>query len=265
MFIFEPDKIYSMPPFFGGAKYNKDAEGIVKDALIINITEVTDAKLLNNYLPRGFKLLRPELTIGFAQFRQIDFLAGSSYNAVQVTVPVSFNGKRDNLEGNFNLVVWENKTVPITGGREETGIPKIYADIQDFHILNNKYFSNLSFEGNTFLRISMTVKKPMDTMRLDELRGKHSVINTLGWRYIPKIGGPGADLSQPVLYPQYADIDKSWVGEGSAKWTKLTWEQNERQAHIISSLASLPVFEVKPAVMMHGTYTMKPITGRVLE
>jgi acetoacetate decarboxylase len=71
-------------------------------------------------VPEGFELLRPELNISYSQFREIDWMAGGGYNLVQVSVPARFNGKRDQVEGQFILVVWENKTWPIFGGREET-------------------------------------------------------------------------------------------------------------------------------------------------
>jgi acetoacetate decarboxylase len=42
------------------------------------------------------------------------------------------------LEGAFALVVWENKTTPILEGNM-MGVPKIYADIEDLHIMGDTY------------------------------------------------------------------------------------------------------------------------------
>ncbi|MHB9074575.1 MAG: hypothetical protein ACYC6G_13735 [Desulfobaccales bacterium] len=61
-----------------------------------------------------------------------------------------------------------------------------------------------------------------------------------GWRYIPKVGGPGADLSQPILYPQCTEVTSAWVGKGIVQWTQLKPEQNPSQWHIIKALAELP-------------------------
>ncbi|OBR94199.1 acetoacetate decarboxylase [Clostridium autoethanogenum] len=265
MFTFEPNKTYSMPPFFGGAEFNPNAEGRVNDSVEINFTQITDGNRLADYLPKGFILLKPELHICFGQYRQIDFLAGGAYNIIRVTVPVYFNGMRDKLVGEFNLVIWENKTAPITGGREESGMPKIYADIEDFHIFREKYFTNASFEGNTFLRMEMINPQPIQGQWLKEVRANHANLNGLALRYIPKIGAPGADLIQAALYPASAKIKSAWIGKGSIQWTKLTSEQNKHQAHIINSLASLPIIETKPAIMTKGILSMKPITGRVLK
>lgn len=265
MFIFDPDKRYTMPPYFGGWTVDPNLESHVKDALTINFIQITDGELLANYLPEGFQLVRPELAVQFAQFRQVEFLAGGAYNAVLIAVPVSFQGERDHLDGILPLVVWESNTRAIIGGREETGIPKIYADQEDFHIFQNKYFTSVSFEGNTFLRMEMNVTESLNSWAMEQLRAENAVINNFGWRYIPKVGVPGAELSQPVLYPQGFRIQNAWTGNGFFQWTKLGWEQNESQAHIIDALASLPVKAMGPATMMQGEFIYKPNAGRVLE
>lgn len=126
-------------------------------------------------------------------------MAGGAYNLVQVSVLARFNGKRDQLKGQFILVVWENKTWLILGGREETGIPKIYADIEDLHIIQPNYYTSASYEGNTFLRLELLGAKPVDRQTLAQIQVSAATINALGWRYIPRVGALGADLSQPIL------------------------------------------------------------------
>ena len=44
---------------------------------------------------------------------------GGQY-ADQCGAPVRFHGKKDELDGAYTLVVWENKTAPILRGREQT-------------------------------------------------------------------------------------------------------------------------------------------------
>ncbi len=39
-------------------------------------------------------------------------------------------------------------------------------------------------------------------------------LDTIGWRYIPKVGAPGAELSQFILYPQGMEVKKVQVGNG---------------------------------------------------
>lgn len=86
----------------------------------------------------------PELNISSSQFREIDWMAGRAYNLFQASVPVRFNGKRGQLEGNFVLVILESKTVPILRGREQIGMPKIDVDIEDLHIIRPNYYTSAS-------------------------------------------------------------------------------------------------------------------------
>lgn len=265
MFKFEDNKMYRMPPFFGGNVYNPDFDAHVNDVVTMAFTYKTDKDKLADYLPDGFELLRPELNVAFCQMREVSFMAGGAYNLVNVSVPARFNGKRDRLEGQFSLVVWENNTLPIIGGREETGVPKIFADIQDLHIFPPRYFTNASYEGNTFLRLEMTVAQPIEGQPLEQIKAASITMNNLNFRFIPKVGRPGVELGQLVLYPQGTIVKSAWIGNGSIEWIKLRPEQNPQQFHIIDALADLPMAEMAPAMMLKGEIIMKPFAGRVLE
>ena len=264
MFKFEDHKCYQMPAHFGGLDYDPTGT-IYRDMVSVNYTCTTDGDRLADYLPEGFELLRPELLISYAQCREIEWMAGSSYNLIEVGVPARFQGQHDRVDGQFALVVWENKTAPILGGREQTGIPKIYADIEDLHKIQQNYFMNASFEGNTFLRLEMMGAQPVDEPQLAEIKARSAEKACFGWRYIPKVGGPGADLSQPILYPQSLEVNSAWIGKGTVQWTQLKWEQNPSQWHIIKALAELPVIKLAPAIMVKGVGTLKSMQARVLK
>jgi Acetoacetate decarboxylase (ADC). len=111
MFQFEDDKCYRMPAHFGGFDCPGPGAALYyRDAVSVSFTYTTDENQLISYVPEGFELLRPQLNISYSQFREIDWMTGGGYNLVQVSVPARFNGKRDQLEGQFILVVSENKT-----------------------------------------------------------------------------------------------------------------------------------------------------------
>lgn len=262
MFKLENGKCYRMPAHFGGWTY-QPAETCYHDVVGLSFAYATDGDRLANYIPEAFELLRPELSIGYSQCRQVDWMGGSAYNLIEVSAPVRFNGKRDRVEGNFPLVVWENKTTPILTGREETGVSKIYADIEDLHILQDRRFTVAGFEGNSFLRLEMAVDGPMNKEGLAQRRKIQA--DSLNWRYIPKVGGPGADLSQFILFPQRFEAQNAWVGSGTVQWTPLRYEQCSMQAHIIKALADLPQLEMSPVTMMQGAVFLMSPLARVLE
>jgi len=262
MFKFEDTKCYKMPAHFGGCDYV--AQGTrYHDAMALSFSYTTEKNMLEAYIPEIFELVRPELNIAFTQCRQVDWMAGSSYNLVMVSAPVRFSGTRDHVEAPYVLVIWENKTPPILTGREETGFPKIYADIEDLHIFSGNYFTNVSFEGNTFLRLDFCDTVPVAEQEL--ARMKTVPMDAIGWRYIPKVGGPGADLSQPIFFPQECEVARAWIGKGSVQWSELSWRQNPSQAHIINALARLPMLEAGPAMMLEGALILKSPMARVLE
>jgi len=261
MFKFEEGKCYKMPAHFGGSYFDPDAKAIYNDVVTLIFSYTTDGEQLSNYVPEGFELTKPELSIEFQQCRQVEWMAGSYYDLVSVAAPVRFNGQRDRLEGSFSLVVWENKTTPILTGNM-MGVPKIYADIEDLHILADTYRTRLSFEGSTFLELEMIRHQPLDA---EEVKAMNTDINSLGWRYIPKVGAPGADLSQPILFPMHNEPNSAWLGSGKVKWTKSTWDQNPMQFYIINALAELPIIDMKPVILTQGREILTEARGRVLK
>jgi acetoacetate decarboxylase len=252
LFKIEDNKCYKMPVHFGGWDFSP-AGSYYRDIVQITYTCTTDGNRLADYLPEGFEMLRPELVISYSQNREVEWMAGSSYNLIEVGV-----------DGLYILVLWENKTHPIIGGREETGIPKIYADIEDLHKIQQNYFTNASYEGNTFLRLELLGTQPVDAQKLAEMKAQLAERVIFGWRYIPKVGGPGADLSQFILYPQGSEINSAWIGKGTVQWTVLTWEQNPLQYNSIQALAELPIIDMAPAVMVQCVGIVKPNKARVL-
>jgi hypothetical protein len=86
-----------------------------------------------------------------------------------------------------------------------------------------------------------------------------------GWRYISKIGAPGAELSQPILYPMSSDIKSAAMGSGIVEWTQLKPQQNPMQWHIIKALAELPLIKMAPIIMVEGVAVLKFAQARVLE
>lgn len=260
MFRFEEGKCYRMPAHFGGADFDPDAKAVYNDIVTLAFSYTTDGDRLSGYIPESFELLRPELMISYQQCREVEWMAGSYYNLVTVSAPVRFSGQYDHIEGSFALVVWENKTSPILTGNM-MGVPKIYADIENLHIIADCYRSRLSYECSTFLQLEMTRSEPLSE---EEVKALHVDANSLGWRYVPKVGGPGADVSQPILFPMRSEPIAAWTGNGTVKWTELTWDENPMQWHIIKALAGLPILEMAPAMMSQGRSILMENRGRVL-
>lgn len=265
MFHFDPQKVYSMPPYFGGADYNPASCSTISKFTQLQFIYQTDKCLLCNYIPESFVLLSPEITLSYCEFHEVSFLNGSAYNVMQLSVPVAFQGKQDHINGILPLVIWENRTIPICGGREESGMPKIPAGIEDFRINQNIYSGAISYEGKNFLKVSAKIKNPMTSYEIQETNQESQQMNIFGWRYIPNVGKSGPALSQPILYPQAMTLKKGWHCTGSFQWFPLTTEELQSQAHIIQALSNLPICKMKQVQLATGSLRLCPSLGKVLQ
>ncbi len=253
-----------MPVHFGRGKFDQEAKLLQKTTALV-ISYETDQKLLENYIPEEFELVKGEIQVSFNKNTEINWLYGGQYNVITVSAPIRFDGKNDKIEGSYPLVIWENKTIPILRGREREGMPKIFANIEDLHILKPHYATTASYEGNTFLNINFEAIKDVTGDELNQIKSQPISNNAIGWRYIPKIGAPGAELSQFVLYPQDMELKTAQVGKGGIKWTEMTPMQNPSQFHIINSLAALPVKKITNALLSEGRIILRPFDAKVLE
>ncbi|HEU5317954.1 MAG TPA: acetoacetate decarboxylase family protein [Chloroflexota bacterium] len=131
----------------------------------------------------------------------MDWLAGG-YNLITVGVPAAYTHEGERLEGLYVLVIWENMTAPILAGREQSGMPKVFAEIEDHHQVGDRVFTNASYEGSAFLRLDFRKTRQLGPDEVAVLNQRSGKVNTFGRRYIPNTGRPGAALSHATLYPQ---------------------------------------------------------------
>lgn len=264
MFQLDKNFMYMMPAHFGGNAFDPTYKATMKSVLL-NITFETDRAALERYIPEELELRSPEVMVSLNQLTEINWLQGGHYNLVGVSSPVRFNGKKDHVDASYPLVMWENRTAPILTGREQTGVPKIFADIEDLHIIRPHYATSVSYEGNTFLTMNFEAGHEVTGKDFERLKSQMKTLDLIGWRYIPKVGAPGADLSQFIYFPQWLEVRKAWTGVGTLRWTELTPMQNPRQYHIVNALASLPVKKMTQAVLAEGEAILDTHHSRVLE
>ena len=250
MFKFDPNQAYMMPGHFGPTPIGKGS-GYYHDVTSITVSYLTDRDKLASYLPEPFEVGEdPIVSVYYGMNKQVDWLAGHSYNMIAVNASAVFNGEVDHLTGFYALVWWENLTDAIISGREVLGMPKVYADIPDHSIIEGKWRAVASHFGHTIVELMVDNLIPVTEEQIKQgvkdMEGKDHI---MGWRYIPKSNHVGAEISQPVLFPLDRNIKKVWVGQGEVVWHHLTWEQNPTQYHIVNALADLPILEYLPALV----------------
>ncbi len=264
MFRLNNDSTYLMPAHFGGYAFDPSYKATQR-ATMLSVSFETDRAELERYIPEELELRAPEVQVSFNQLTEINWLSGGHYNLVLVSVPARFTGKKGHVDAAYPLVVWENRTAPILTGREQTGVPKIFADIEDLHIYRPHYATSVSYEGNTFLSMTFEAGGSITGKDLEQTKVQLRSLDLIGWRYIPKVGAPGADLSQFIYFPQWIEVEKAYMGKGTLQWTELSPMQNPRQHQIISALASLPVKKNIQSVLSEGEVVLDTTQARVLE
>lgn len=255
MFKFSPHERYMMPAHFGPMQQNEKSSGWYHDVTYMVVRYVTDREKLSALLPQPFTVAeQPIITVAYGCGKDIDWLAGRGYNLVLVTASAIFNGENEQLEGQYSLVWWENLADAIIAGREVTGIPKIFADIPDHTVVDGQWHSNVSHFDSQFLDISIKSLKEPTPEQIEALqKSQEGKDHPMAWRYLPRVGGFGASISEPTTFPSdniYTDLQ---IGEGSIEWSNLTWEQNPTQCHIVNALAELPILEYLPAMVTKGS------------
>lgn len=263
MFKFSENTNYMMPAHFGGYEGNPLAT-TYHDVTSIMVSYETDRQMLEAYVPETFEVTEPVVMISYAMNRRVDWMAGGNYKLIGVTVPVAYSHTGERLEGGYALVVWESKTTPILPGREITGIPKIFADIEDHHEAGDRLFTQASYEGADFLYLQLQKTKQMSPEELAFVNQTMGSFNWFGWRYIPNIGKPGAALSHATVFPQEFVVREARAGEGNITWNPLTFEQNPAQAHIIHALSRFPVKNYRDCLMTRGSNVLRSDLAREL-
>lgn len=251
-----------MPVHFGGYPFYP-VRTEYGDMTCFSVQFETENEPLCQLIPEDFDLIRPLVNIQYANCRDVDWMSGGEYRLIQISSPVEYIGNSEGLVGEYVLVIWENKACPIIGGREEDGMPKIFADIAFERHCGDHWFTGASYESHSFLKVDFVKKERLSERDVDKVN-EHSKVNFFGWRYIPNLGKGGAALSHATLYPQEMTAKQVWTGDGRIEWTRLTPEQHPLQSNIIDTLAGLPIVKYTSAFMIKGSSRLDVGDSKIL-
>lgn len=256
MFEFDPDAQYMMPAHFGVGPPGKGSPRYL-DVTTISIGYLTDRAKLERHLPRGFEIRdAPVLSVYYAMNKQVEWMAGGGYNLLGVDALVRFRGEQDEVEGSYCLVLWENDTDAIIGGRELLGAPKIYADIEDHKVIQGEWSTTASVRGHTLVEMAVRDLQAVPEAGLAQMREAANSSYWMGWRYVANIGKPGAAISHATCIPSGGAPREVWLGKGELRWHPTSWEKNPTQSHIVNALADLPILEYRWAQVSKGGSTL---------
>lgn len=262
---FKPNVRYRMPVFFGpapGPRQKHDGtpwsaqESGTANVQWATIAYRTHRAKIESLLPKGFRLNGEAMvyvTLGF--FRDLYWLAGRGYGLVNVEVPVIYTGKTETIEGGLCLALWEGRPDPIMTGREETGFPKLFADIPDVRLDpdSGAVSGEASWFGFKFFEMQMHGVREVE---VDSKRLLGAPGTPIHYKYMPRTGPFGSGghdaayltTSQPL--PGSASEEspirlgdakfRKWKAEGgSVTWNRATFEQLPTTCHVVNGIADL--------------------------
>ena len=235
------------------------------DCTTLEISYLTDEQKLRQYVPEEFSLTRPLVMVMYEKCSGVQWMGGSQYSLVTVSVPVQYIAGKEPIDGIYHLVLWEDKCEPIIGGREEAGMPKIFADIPEYRRNGNSLSVNAGHEGRTFVEMELAIGQEYSASELAAINAGNGRAVQFGWRYIPKIGPyPGPALSEATYYPVDNTFSSAHACSGTVKWTVPARQQHPTQYDIIAALAALPVKDYPSGSFRKGTSTMRMDLARSL-
>jgi len=261
MFRFDEEYSYRMPPHFGGVKGSGLENLRYDDVTCVSLSYLTDIDAVSKYVPDAFEIMDPVLNLSYQKCCGVRWMGGGEYSLIAVMTPARH--LPTGTEGAYILVIWENKTAPILGGREECGMPKVFADIPDYHRLDELITFHASHEGRVFLEVELRLERELTADELEE-RTRNGGVNQLGWRYIPNIGRPGAALSHATLYPAETKYLSGSVGAGKVAWTRAEALFNPVQAPVVNALEGLPVLEYREGMFAKAVTNLRADLARDL-
>lgn len=241
---------YDMPVVFG--RSNLPNVSTIDRIKTLALSFTTEAGALARFIPYHFALPdtdTPVVTISSSMNIGVDHMGGRQYNVVRVMTDVvarGSDGKR--FTAPYHLVIWENATAPIIAGREFQGYAKVAAEIPDHETGETGGRFRLLDYGTELLSGEIHAAEPVPLGAGAEEKPAVAV----GWKYIP---GPGniADLDYPTRLVAYRKVLSMRRGNGELRLGTPDWQASPISSRIIEALHSLPVVEMKPAVMTEAT------------
>jgi hypothetical protein len=149
------------------------------------------------------------------------------------------------------FVLFESLADPIVSGREELGMPKLYASV-DVDRRDSAYRVRAGWEGALWGDFLLE-----DLVKVDPETEANADAGIISYKYLPKSGRENRGIAAeeyPVFEPfSSARPHKVYTTQkASIEIEPLGWEQLPTLYHVISRLAKVPVYDIVGAKVVEG-------------
>lgn len=244
---------------------------IPERAMTYSIRFKTSGTYLREILPAGFAFTSPATSVSASIMCTIlegmSWLGGGGYTHLGLYIHGTNYTKRDGSKifGTYMPILFENMADPIITGRDELGMPKLFANI-DIKPWADGAEIALSWQGTKFGSFSVSGLREQEQPSVNGIgsagpppKGPDPTpprpeSGNFHYRYVPAVGRPGkADAEYPVFVPKTAAAE-SCPTPKALSTTNATisfeagdWQKLPTLHHATQWLADLPIHRVQEA------------------
>ena len=249
----DPSKIYNIPLIMGPTHEQRSFKISYPQMEVLAFQYMTESEAIAELLPECYHPdKQPLVSVIFTQNNGVSFMAGGGYRTATIQVSASFDGKQDHAEGDYILVMFENQTRPILGGREDLGIPKLYADISNIKIMPDGHLRcDASYWGHLLFGLDVSPLKRQNVIVRAVASRQINARPWLGYKYIPSLDGP-PDADYPTIIYNDTKPEKLWMGKkASLRFGTARDEDIGSVKTLLNALATLTI--LRPLQVVHFT------------
>ena len=182
----------------------------------------------------------------------LGWLGGNSYRTMGLSIAdVVCRGPTETVRGDFQVLIYENMSDPITSGRDELGTSKIYCTLED-DVSDTEYVLKAGWGGHDFCTVKATGLKDIDVGTAKAKKSYKPSEGVLHYKYIPATGRPGyADVEYPCFVPYSPSLITDQVTNKAQETMDVSFDWqigDERKLptlhHIVAGLSKFEVLEI---------------------
>jgi acetoacetate decarboxylase len=256
----DADKHYRTPfmmgPLFDRAAPPKLAYPQVE---VLAFQFLTEPQAIESVLPEPYRPAEePLVTVIFSDNNGLDFMAGGGYRLAAFQLAARFDGDRDHVEGDYILVMFENQTWPIIGGREDLGVPKLFADITAMKLLpDGTTRCEASLWGHLLFSLDVPEMRKQSFIARAVATRQINSRPWLAYKYVPSVDGP-PDADYPTVSQNDTKIETLWLGKtASLRFGDAGRDDVALMRPLLDALATLTVVEPLRALRLEGSSVLR--------
>jgi acetoacetate decarboxylase len=256
----DPSKYYRMPLIMGPMFDREPVPSFTYPHVeVLAFQYLTSADAIAPLLPQCYRPAEePLATVFFSHNSGLHFMAGAGYRMVTFQVAARFDGEQDHVEGDYILGVFEDRTWPILCGREDLGVPKLFADISPIKQLPDLSLRcEASLWGHFLFGLDVPAPKAQPGLVRRVAARRINARPWLAYKYIPSLDGP-PDADYPTITQNDNKIEQLWLAKSAGlRFGNAKVEDIGQVRTLLDALATLPVVQPLRALHYYGSAVLR--------